>query len=68
MCLSLISKTAMSINVTATISYSDVIRLNGTWIDCDGARVNIGVQLLSKYNYCIIITTVFMIFYMTVCL
>ena len=49
--LALVSQTANSINVTATISYSDAVRLNGTWIDCAGTRLNIDVDLLSKYHF-----------------
>ena len=49
--LALVSRTANSINVTATISYSDALRLNGTWFDCDGTRLNIDVDLLSKYHF-----------------
>ena len=43
--LELVSRTANSINVTATISYSDAVRLNGTWIACDVTRLNIAVGL-----------------------
>ena len=43
--LELVSLTANSINVTATISYSDAVRLNGTWIDCDVNKLNIAVEL-----------------------
>ena len=43
--LALVSRTTNSINATATISYSDAVRLNGTWIDCDGTKLIIAVKL-----------------------
>ena len=49
--LALVSRTANSINVTATISYSDAVRLNGTWFVCEGTRLDIAVDLLSKYHF-----------------
>ena len=46
--LALISQIGTFINVTATISYSDAVKLNGTWMSCEGMRLNIIVNL-SKY-------------------
>ena len=43
--LALVSQTANSINVTATISYSDAVKLNGTWIYCEGTTLIIAVGL-----------------------
>ena len=47
--LALISQMGTFINVTATISYSDAIKLNGTWLDCEGMRLNI-IVYISKYG------------------
>ena len=46
--LALISQMGTFINVTATISYSDAVKLNGTWLDCEGIRLNVIVNI-SKY-------------------
>ena len=43
--LALISQIGTFINVTATISYSDAVKLNGTWMDCEGLRLNIIVNI-----------------------
>ena len=37
-----------SINVTATISYSDVVILNGTYLDCNGEKLFIYSNLPSR--------------------
>ena len=37
-----------SINVTATISYSDTVILNGTYRDCNGEKLFIYPNLPSK--------------------
>ena len=37
-----------SINVTATISYSDTVILNGTYMDCNGEKLLIYSNLPSK--------------------
>ena len=39
---------ANSINITATISYSDAVELNGTRMDCNGNELYINVGLTSK--------------------
>ena len=46
--LTLISQIGTFINVTATISYSDAVKLNGTWMECEDMRLSIIVNL-SKY-------------------
>ena len=43
------SVTDTSINVTATISYSDTVILNGTYMDCNGEKLYISDNLPSKY-------------------
>ena len=47
--LTRISVTDTSINVTATISYSDTVILNGTYMDCNGEKLYISASLPSKY-------------------
>ena len=43
--LTLISQNGTFINVTATISYSDAVKLNGTWLECENMRLNIMVNI-----------------------
>ena len=47
--ITITSVTDTSINVTATISYSDTVILNGTYMDCNGERLYINAKLPSKY-------------------
>ena len=47
--LSRISVTDTYINATATISYSNAVILNGTYLDCNGERLYISANLPSKY-------------------
>ena len=43
------SVTNTSINVSATLSYSDAVILNGTYMACNGKKLYINAQLPSKY-------------------
>ena len=43
------SVTSNSINVTATLSYSDAVILNGTYMDCNGEKLYIKANLPGKY-------------------
>ena len=43
--LTLISQNGTFINVTVTISYSDVVKLNGTWLEYENTRLNIMVNI-----------------------
>ena len=52
------SVTDTSINVTATISYSDAVILNGTYIDCNGEKLYINANLPSE---CILFRLVYII-------
>ena len=47
--ITITSVTDTSINVTATISYSDAVILNGTYMNCNGEKLYIIAKLPSKY-------------------
>ena len=52
-----------SINVTATIPYSDAVILNGTYMDCNGNKLYINANLPSKYFLRFSVYTIMMLFY-----
>ena len=52
-----------SINVTATISYSDAVILNGTYMECNGNKLYIYANLPSKYFLRFSVYTIMMLFY-----
>ena len=47
-----VTRTALtytSVNFTVTISFSDAVVLNGTYMECNGDRLYISANLPSKY-------------------
>ena len=46
--LTRITQTDTTVNVTATISYSDTVLLNGIYMECNGDRLHISANLPSK--------------------
>ena len=50
------SLTDSTVTITATISYFDAVRLNGTYMDCNGKKLYINANLPSKYFLYAIIT------------